>query len=144
MATIGDILDRKGREVIAARPGDTVLDATRLMNDRGIGGVVIMDGSRLAGIFTERDLMRRVVASGRDPGETEVREVMTSEVVVCRTGASVTECMALMTNRRLRHLPVSDGETIVGVVTIGDLLAWQVADQADTIETLNSYIYHNR
>lgn len=144
MATIKEILDRKGTEVISVSPGDTVQGVARLMNERGIGGVVVMDGDRLAGIFTERDVLRRVVGAGLDPAATAVQSVMTTGVVVCRVQATVEECMALMTSRRIRHLPISDDGRLAGVVTIGDLLAWQVADQAGTIEMLNSYIYENR
>jgi IMP dehydrogenase len=144
MATIRDILNRKGAAVIAVPPATTVLDAAQLMNDRGIGAVLVTEGPALAGIFTERDLMRRVVATRRDPATTPVSQVMTASLVTISTTATVEECASLMTARRIRHLPVLDGETLTGVVTIGDLMAFQVDEQASTIAQLNSYVYDNR
>jgi len=144
MATVRDILNRKGAAVIAVPPGTTVLDAAQLMNDRGIGAVLVTDGATLAGIFTERDVMRRVVATRRDPATTTVSQVMTASLVTTSSTATVDECASLMTARRIRHLPVQDGETLAGVVTIGDLMAFQVDEQASTIAQLNSYMYDNR
>ena len=144
MATVRDILNRKGAAVIAIPPATTVLDAAQLMNDRGIGAVLVTDGTTLAGIFTERDVMRRVVATRRDPATTPVSQVMTASLVTTTSTATVDECASLMTARRIRHLPVLDGETLAGVVTIGDLMAFQVDEQASTIAQLNSYVYDNR
>jgi CBS domain-containing protein len=144
MATVRDILNRKGAAVIAVPPATTVLEAAQLMNDRGIGAVLVTDGAVLAGIFTERDVMRRVVATHRDPASTPVSEVMTAALVTTSSTATIEECASLMTTRRIRHLPVLDGETLAGVVTIGDLMAFQVEEQASTIAQLNSYVYDNR
>lgn len=144
MATVRDILNRKGAAVIAVPPATTVLDAAQLMNDRGIGAVLVTDGTGLAGIFTERDVMRRIVATRRDPATTPVSQVMTVSLVTTTATATVEECASLMTARRIRHLPVLDGETLAGVVTIGDLMAFQVDEQASTIAQLNSYVYDNR
>lgn len=144
MATVRDILNRKGAAVIAIPPASTVLEAAQLMNDRGIGAVLVTDGGTLAGIFTERDVMRRVVATRRDPATTPVSQVMTASLVTTTSTATVDECASLMTARRIRHLPVLDGETLAGVVTIGDLMAFQVDEQASTIAQLNSYVYDNR
>jgi len=144
MATVRDILNRKGAAVIAVPPATTVLDAAQLMNDRGIGAVLVTEGSALAGIFTERDVMRRVVATRRDPATTPVSEVMSTSLVTTTATATVEECASLMTGRRIRHLPVLDGETLAGVVTIGDLMAFQVDEQASTIAQLSSYVYDNR
>ena len=144
MATVRDILNRKGAAVIAVPPATTVLDAAQLMNDRGIGAVLVTDGTTLAGIFTERDVMRRVVATRRDPATTPVSQVMTASLVTTTANATVEECASLMTARRIRHLPVLDGDALAGVVTIGDLMAFQVDEQASTIAQLNSYVYDNR
>jgi CBS domain-containing protein len=144
MATVREILARKGSEVVTAAPESTVLEAAQLMNARGIGAVPVMEYGALVGIFTERDLMRRVVAEGLDPRATRVRQVMTGEPLTARPETTVEDCGALMTARRIRHLPVLGTGGLVGIVTIGDLLAFQVADQAVTIAQLNSYVYDVR
>jgi len=144
MATVRDILNRKGAAVIAVPPVTTVLEAAQLMNDRGIGAVLVTDGPALTGIFTERDVMRRVVATCGDPATTPVSQVMTGSPVTTSSTATIEECASLMTSRRIRHLPVLDGEALAGVVTIGDLMAFQVEEQASTIAQLNSYVYDNR
>lgn len=145
MAIVRDILTRKGSEVITAAPDDSVLQAAQRMNDRGIGALPVMQGGQLMGIFTERDIMRRVVAEGRDPSRTLLREVMTSNLVSTTPETGVDECGALMTAHRIRHLPVRNpAGDLLGIVTIGDLLAFQLADQAATIAQLNSYVYDNR
>jgi len=144
MATVRDILARKGASVVSVPSATSVLEAAQLMNDRGIGAVLVTDGGVLTGIFTERDLMRRVVAGQRDPTATPVSQVMTTSLVTTTATATVEECASLMTSRRIRHLPVLDGETLAGVVTIGDLMAFQVDEQASTIAQLNSYVYDNR
>jgi CBS domain-containing protein len=144
MPSVRDILQRKGSEVVTLGPDRTVLEAAQLMNARGIGAVLILERGELKGIFTERDIMRRVVAEERPPARTLIGEVMTTALVTARVDTSVEECAALMTGRRIRHLPVLGPEGLVGVVTIGDLMAYQVADQAVTIAQLNSYVYDNR
>ncbi len=144
MTTVRDILDRKGSAVVTLDPESTVLEAAQLMNARGIGAVLILEHGKLTGIFTERDVMRRVVAAERPPAGTRVGEVMTTELVTTRVDAKIEDCGALMTTRRIRHLPVLGPEGLVGVVTIGDLMAYQVADQAVMIAQLNSYVYDNR
>lgn len=144
MPTVQDILQRKGGDVVAVDVADTVLAAARLMNERGIGGVVVTDHGSMVGIFTERDVLRRVVAERRDPARTPVREVMTAPVLRCRPDAPLEECRALMTDRRIRHLPVTDGEELCGIITTGDILAHQVREQQDTIAFLNSYVFDLR
>jgi CBS domain-containing protein len=144
MATLGDLLATKGSGVIAVQPADTVLQAANLMNDRNIGGVLVLDGDRLAGIFTERDVLRRVVAQGLDPATTTVAEVMTTPVITCRPDLSLEDCAALMTKRAVRHVPVQDKTGLVGVVTIRDLLAYKVSEQQATLEQMTHYIYDVR
>ncbi|HEY7682214.1 MAG TPA: CBS domain-containing protein [Gemmatimonadales bacterium] len=144
MATVRDILTRKGPAVVTVAPASTVLEAAQLMNARGIGAVLVLEGASLLGIFTERDVMRRVVASQRDPSTTTVGEVMTPAPMTTRLEAPLEECATLMTTRRIRHLPVIGPDGLAGIVTTGDLMAFQVADQAITIAQLNSYVYDNR
>lgn len=144
MASVREILSRKGSDVMTADPRTTVLEAARLMNSEGIGALPVVEAGVLVGIFTERDLMRRVVAQELDPRQVPIGQVMTRDPYTTTVEASVEECAALMTARRIRHLPVMGAEGLRGIVTIGDLLAFQIADQADTIAQLNSYVYDNR
>jgi CBS domain-containing protein len=144
MATLGDLLAAKGHGVIAVQPSDSVLQAANLMNDRNIGGVVVLNGDRLAGIFTERDVLRRVVAQGLDPATTPVAEVMTTPVITCPPDLSLEECAGLMTKRNVRHVPVQDGTGLIGIVTIRDLLAHKVSEQQATLEQMTHYIYDVR
>ena len=144
MPTVRDILARKGTLVVTTTADVTVLEAARLMNQRGIGAVVVMERDALHGIFTERDLMVRVVAERRDPSGTTVGEVMSRRLVTARAETTVEECATLMTQHRIRHLPVLGPTGLAGVVTIGDLLAYQLAEQEMTISQLNSYLYDVR
>ena len=144
MATLGDLLATKGHEVIAVQPSDTVLQAANLMNDRNIGGVVVLDGDRLAGIFTERDVLRRVVAQALDPSDITVAEVMTTPVITCPPDLTLEDCAAIMTTRGVRHLPVQEGGELAGVVTIRDLLAYKVSEQQATLEQMTNYLYDLR
>ena len=144
MPTVQDILARKGSEVISVKPGETVLKAAELMSERGIGGLVVTERSRLVGIFTERDILRRVVAQRRDPAVTRVAEVMTTPVTACAPDTSVDECAAMMTGKRIRHLPVVSGRDLVGVITIGDVLAFQVREQQATIDYMHHFMFDLR
>ncbi len=144
MATVQEILGRKGRSVVSIVADDSVLTAARLMNNRGIGSVVVLEDDELVGIFTERDILQRLVAERRDPGKTTIREVMTAPVITCRPEAKVEECVALITERRIRHIPVIDDDGLCGMITSGDILAHQVEEQADTIQYLNNYMFDIR
>ena len=144
MPTMQTILDRKGSGVVTIGPGATVLEAAKLMNERSIGGLVVWDADRAVGMFTERDILRRVVAQGRDPGTTTVRDVMTRNVVACLPTTTVAEVRALMTDRRIRHLPVIAAGQLLGIVTIGDLLVSDLQEQQATIQDLTSYVYGTR
>ena len=144
MPTVQDILAKKGTTVISVTPNDTVLRAAELMSDRGIGGLVVMVGGRLAGIFTERDILRRVVSQRRDPATTEVADVMTAPVIACAPNTPVEECAALMTSKRIRHLPVMGSNGLVGVITIGDVLAFRVSEQEATIDYMQHFIFDLR
>jgi IMP dehydrogenase len=144
MATLHDLLELKGHEVLAVQPADTVLQAANLMNERNIGGVIVVDGDRLVGIFTERDVLRRVVAPGLDPATTRVATVMTAPVLTCGPEVSIDDCAALMTSRGVRHIPVQGAEGLTGIVTMRDLLAHKVSEQQATLEQMNHYLYDVR
>jgi len=144
MATLRDLLALKGHELVVVHPGDTVLHAANLMNERNIGGVVVLEGDQLAGIFTERDVLRRVVAPGLDPATTAVAAVMTTPVITCTPELSIDDCAALMTTRSVRHLPVRDASGLTGMVTMRDLLAHQVSEQQATIAQMNNYLFDLR
>jgi CBS domain-containing protein len=148
MATVQSILARKTQErptVVTVHADATVLEAVRLMAEHGIGGLPVLatDGA-VAGIFTERDLLRRVVAAALDPAGTRVELVMTNPVVVATPATPLDECASVMTSRRLRHLPIVDGDRLVGMVTIGDVLALRAAEQEVTIAELNRYVFDLR
>jgi len=142
MVTVKDILGTKGRHVWSVGPGATVLEAAVLMNKHKIGALVVMEASRLVGIFTERDVLRRVVGEARDPATTRVADVMSAEVVCCSPETSLEEARGVMKNRRIRHLPVIEGDgPLLGLVSIGDLNAHQVHAQEQHIHLLNEYLY---
>ena len=145
MATVSDLLRRKGSTVHTVDPKQTVLEAAILMNKHAIGGLVVVDAERrVAGMFTERDILRRVLAEQRDPARTPVGDVMTTGALVCRPDTSLEECANVMTSKRIRHLPVRDDAGLAGIVTIGDLLAFRVDEQQATIEHLTSFVFDNR
>jgi CBS domain-containing protein len=141
MSTVHSILCRKGADIITVEADQSVLAAAERMNERGIGGLVVVEGERMVGIVTERDILRRVVAAERNPSLTPVREVMTSPVACCRRDTSLAECRSVMTNQRIRHLPVIDERGLCGIVTIGDLMAHEVGEHEATIEHLSGYIF---
>ena len=139
MATVQKILDHKGATVVTCGPTTTVLDSARLMNQHGIGGVVVVDAGQVVGIFTERDVLRRVVAAQQDPATTRLLDVMTTPVISCEPGTDVDECRAIVTARRVRHLPVVQDGKLVGVITSGDILAHQLREQQEALDYLNSW-----
>jgi len=138
--TLKSILEEKGPVVHTTTPEATVLEAVRAMNDRCIGSLLVTDGGRVVGIFTERDVLRRVVDAGRDPKTTKVAEVMSREMVAIHPEATVEETMAVMTEKRVRHLPVMRGEELLGMVSIGDLTRWVSRLQQHHIKDLVDYI----
>jgi CBS domain-containing protein len=144
MSTVRDLLARKGTAVIAVTPENTVLEAAHVMNEKGIGGVVVLRGRALVGIFTERDIMRRVVAAGRDPSITLVGDVMTTECMTITADVQIPVCRAMMSTRRIRHLPVMHEDGLVGMVTSGDILAFEVAQAEAQIEQLEKYVFDTR
>lgn len=133
MVTVSDLIDMKGSDVHTVFASDSVLDAARLMNRHKIGAVVVIDGSSVAGILTERDIMTKVVADAKAPAHTTVESVMTSPVLTCSPDTKLTEARRVMREKRIRHLPVSEGARLVGVISIGDL---NVADNETLTETI--------
>lgn len=142
MRTIGEILAGKRlREVVTVDASDTVLEAVRQMDQANTGSVVVLDDDRMSGIFTERDLMRRVVLRGRDVSQTRVSEVMTRDLVFTEPSEPGKDAMSKMTRHRCRHLPVIEGERLLGVVSIGDLMKEISDEQSVEIHFLKEYIY---
>jgi len=133
-------LESKAPEIHAVAPGDSVFDAIRLMAEKGVGAVLVMDGSRLAGIISERDYARKVVLHGRSSSDTSVREIMTAEVITVGPRHTVEQCMQLVTENRIRHLPVVDGGEVIGVISIGDLVKAVIEDQKTQLDQLQRYI----
>jgi CBS domain-containing protein len=140
MTTAHDILRYKGRTVHAVRPDDTVLAALGVMAEHEIGAVLVLDGDEIVGILTERDYARKVALVGRSSKDSQVRSIMTADVVCVRAANTVEDCMALMTERRVRHLPVVEDGRVVGLVSIGDLVKATIDEQEFTINQLKNYI----
>ena len=141
MGHVSDILDGKGRDVLRIDAAATVYDAIVKMVEGNVGALLVYEGDRLAGIVTERDYLRRVTIRGRDERTTPVREIMTSELVFVGPDASVEECMAVMTERRIRHLPVlTESQDVVGIVSIGDVVKFQSREQSVQIRFLTEFI----
>jgi CBS domain-containing protein len=140
MTTAHDILKYKGHAVHGVRPDDTVLAALGVMAEHDVGAVIVLDGDRLAGILTERDYARKVALVGRASKDSPVRAIMTGNVVCVPPSHTVEECMELMTERRVRHLPVVENGRVVGLISIGDLVKATIDEQEFTINQLKSYI----
>jgi CBS domain-containing protein len=140
METMRQLLDKKGHEVWSVHPDDSVFDAIKKMADKNIGSLVVLVDDQIVGIITERHYARQVILEGKSSPETPVRDIMTAPVVCARTDQTISECMAVMTEKRLRHLPVVDKKRLVGLVSIGDLVKSTIADQDFTIEQLIHYI----
>jgi CBS domain-containing protein len=140
MKKVRDILQVKGRDVWSIEPDALVYDAMKLMADKGIGALLVMEGAKLVGIISERDYARKIILQGRASRTTQVREIMTLRVVYTEPERNVEECMALMTDKRIRHLPVLEGGEVSGVISIGDLVKAIIAEQKFIIEQLERYI----
>jgi len=141
MTTVRHLLDRKGRALFSIEPEDPVLEAIRMMADRRVGALLVMRGTELAGIVSERDYARKVVLLGRSSAETPVWQIMSSPVVTVSLETAVQDCMRLMTDRHIRHLPVVQNGRVLGMISIGDLVKAVIEEQQQTIEQLESYIH---
>ena len=140
MTLLSQLLDSKGHSVHAVSPGASVIDAIRSMADNHVGALLVMEGQQLAGIVSERDYARKVILMGRSSSTTAVREIMSSPVHTLPPGSTVDDAMRLMTERRIRHLPVVAAGRVVGLVSIGDLVKSVIDEQRHTIDELQTYI----
>lgn len=140
MKLVQHLLDSKGRDIISVTANVSVLDAIKLMAEKTIGSLLIMQGDELQGIMTERDYARKVIIKGRSSESTEVGEIMTTDICSASSQQTITDCMALMTKHKIRHLPVIDDGTVVGMLSIGDLVQAIISDQQEEIQQLGQYI----
>jgi CBS domain-containing protein len=138
--TVSRILERKGSSVWSISPDAMVYDAIKQMAQRNVGALVVLENDKLIGIISERDYTRKVILQGKSSKETSVREIMTQELVTAEPNGNIGECMRIMTERRVRHLPVLEGSKVVGIVSIGDLLKWLISEQDAAIDHLERYI----
>ena len=140
MKTVAELLKSKPARVVSITPEQTVLEAIKVLAAEDIGAAIVMTGDRIAGIFSERDYTRKVILKGRSSDTTRVEEIMTANVIVVNPRTRARECMALMTEKNIRHLPVMDQGRVVGMVSIRDIVSDIIADQDFTIEQLEHYI----
>ncbi|HYH43537.1 MAG TPA: CBS domain-containing protein [Burkholderiales bacterium] len=141
MKSLKQLLSAKGGQVFSIRPDAKVIEALQLMAQKDVGALVVVEGEKLIGIISERDYARKVILHGRSSQDVMVRDIMTSGVFTVGPSATVEECMALVTRKRIRHLPVIDNDALIGVVSIGDLVKEMIAEQEETIKQLESYIH---
>jgi CBS domain-containing protein len=140
MSQVSEILDEKGHNVLRIEAGATVFEAVQQMVEANVGSLLVTEDGEITGIVTERDYLRRVAVDARDDKETPVRAIMSAPVVVVTPETSIDECMALMTNRRIRHLPVIDAGELAGIVSIGDVVKFKSRAQSFEIQFLQDYI----
>lgn len=139
-ATISEILSYKGANVWSISPNAMVFEAVRMMADKNVGALLVTEGGKLVGIISERDYTRKVALRGRSSKDTAVKKILSGQVIHVSPSHTVQECLRLMTDHRIRHLPVLEGDKVVGIVSIGDLVNWIISAQASTINQLQSYI----
>jgi CBS domain-containing protein len=140
MKTVNQLLQNKGSQVWSIGPDARVIEALKLMAEKEVGALVVLEGNQVVGILSERDYARKVSLLGKSSKTTPVREIMTEKVVFIRPEQTVEDCMALMTNKRIRHLPVMDGDRLVGVISIGDVVKEVISQQEFIIAQLENYI----
>jgi len=140
MITVGELLDKKGHGLWSVTPEDSVFDAIKLMDEKGIGAVAVLKEGALVGMLSERDYARKVILKGRSSADTRVKDIMSTQVYYTFPSQTVDDCMIVMSERRIRHLPVLKGDEVVGMVAIGDLVKDIIAEQKFMIEQLEHYI----
>lgn len=140
MKLVKHLLDAKGRDIISIVGDASVLDAIKTMAERSIGSLLVMEGGELKGIVTERDYARKIIVKGRSSKSTQVQEIMTADVCTATLDQTVNDCMTIMTERRIRHLPVVENGKVVGLISIGDLVQAIISDQQEEIQQLEQYI----
>ena len=140
MKTVAQLLRAKGNEVVSVSPATPVFEALQVMAEKNVGALFVLEGESLVGVFSERDYARKVILKGKSSKEIPVHEIMTSHVLYIRPGQTIEECMALMTDKRVRHLPVLENDRLVGVISIGDVVKAIIAEQEFLIEQLQNYI----
>jgi CBS domain-containing protein len=140
METVRQLLEQKGHDVWSVAPDTSVYDAVKLMAAQNVGALVVLQEQRVVGVISEREYSRQVILKGRSSKTTAVREIMATPVLYARPDQTVEECMALMTDKRTRHLPVLDGDQLIGIVSIGDLVKAVIANQQFIIRQLENYI----
>ena len=144
MKTVADILQTKGREVWTITPETIVFDALKMMADSNVGALVVLDGKKVIGILSERDYARKVILHGRSSRELRAREIMSAKVYFVGPEHNIEDCMALFTNKRVRHLPVLQNDELIGIISIGDVVKAVIAEQESTIKHLENYITGGR
>ena len=144
MKTVNDILREKGYEVWSITPDATVYEALKFMADKNVGALLVLDGQAVVGMVSERDYARKVILHGRSSREIQVHEIMTSKVYYVHPEQNIEECMALMTDKRVRHLPAMENDRLVGVISIGDVVKAIIAEHESTIKHLEDYITGGR
>lgn len=142
MKTVQQLLESKRYNLISVAPSSTVLDALKVMAEKEIGAVIVIEDGHLVGIFSERDYARKVVLQGKASKDTPVREIMTEKVVCVRPEQTIEDCMGLMTDKRIRHLPVLDHKKVIGVISIGDVVKEMLSEKEFVIKQLESYIHN--
>ena len=140
MASVKQILQGKGHDVWSIGPEASVYDAIELMANKEVGALTVLEGDLLVGVLTERDYARKVILQGRSSKDTKIKDIMTSRVAYARPEQSVEECMTVMTEKRIRHLPVMDGDKLLGIISIGDLVKAIIEEQQHVIKQLEQYI----
>ena len=140
MKTVAQLLRTKGHQVLSVSPDIPVFEALEVMAEKNVGALLVLEGERLVGIFSERDYARKVILKGKASKETPVREIMSSHVLYIRPEQTIEDCMALMTGKRVRHLPVLEEQRVIGVISIGDVVKAVIAEQEFMIEQLQNYI----
>ncbi len=144
MASVGDILRRKGQSIWVTGPKASVFEALQLMAEKNVGALLVVESQNLMGIFSERDYARKVILKGKFSRDTAVREVMTEKVITVSPDRTVDDCMLLMTNKHIRHLPVMENGQLIGIISIGDVVKEIISDQRFTINQLEDYITGKR